>query len=819
MARPSPITGSAGSRIRVILGATGSDYLYYLDEDDGTRVWQSKDWTVADGGPPLGLCTQINSMIKKGRHITDVAFESTSGQWFVTGQKRDGTGAYQWWGGTLASGAIQEESCKVVFGPDDQWIVLRGRNGYQCSSGIDSDLSSRMHRINSRNKAINFVRLFGASNGYYSNDNEGYFISDDEGSQWNGDLGEFVGKELKNGGKDKILDVLVAGDGSWIIIRPSRITSSTGVSDALMKDLRQFYKEHQQRQQNRAHEIKVYDLAQKVLQQQQREEEQREADRQVAERREREMAERRAVERKELEMKLKRRCDEADVFRQIHTKRLKLMERVTAVGFSSEPGDAIVKSIGGDGTIEICKPLRREEGTVTIKDPRLLTPYHSEDDSSEVFTLMCFASDKYEAAISIYHCACHDGICHCTRTSTVSFLPGSIKDLRVSKSPLPPPRLVIEHANEGNTTNGTLHFDEYKCPEKINLSRLKEIVNDLEGDSNVRAHWLERLKQQEPNVFQAADLKPLQRCDALERIAKALVARLGSLPMDENGCVVYEVEYEHKDPSGRGRLFSIGESINISDDKYPRTANLQGMQKDLRVALVGGFAHDIDCANSEIRLLCSLANQLGFSALIPTIFDYRDNRQSWLFMIKDAYGVSYGDAKRLVNVIVSGGRYETWLKSVGKTGCVAAIKQFCFKLYAQIGALREQLLQHPKFKWTEVEREKLAKDGRPPGSIDRLLMPRIVQCCENEVLGMIHRTYCQNDWVVRSKVFDGLVVEPGKNACLSITEVNTKAESVCKSSGWDISLVEKPLHGLQAALPITIDEARRVIRRRGGPVY
>jgi hypothetical protein len=56
---------------------------------------------------------------------------------------------------------------------------------------------------------------------------------------------------------------------------------------------------------------------------------------------------------------------EADAFHQIHTKRLKTTERVTAVGFSSAPGDAIVKGIGGDGTIELFKQLHQEEGTIT----------------------------------------------------------------------------------------------------------------------------------------------------------------------------------------------------------------------------------------------------------------------------------------------------------------------------------------------------------------------------------------------------------------------------------------------------------------------
>jgi hypothetical protein len=56
-----------------------------------------------------------------------------------------------------------------------------------------------------------------------------YFISVSVGSEWNG-LGEGIDKELKSGGKDKILDVVIAGDGSWIIVRPNRIITSHGVS-------------------------------------------------------------------------------------------------------------------------------------------------------------------------------------------------------------------------------------------------------------------------------------------------------------------------------------------------------------------------------------------------------------------------------------------------------------------------------------------------------------------------------------------------------------------------------------------------------------
>jgi len=83
---------------------------------------------------------------------------------------------------------------------------------------------------------------------------------------------------------------------------------------------------------------------------------------------------------------------------------------------------------------------------------------------------------------------------------------------------------------------------------------------------------------------------------------------------DDDGCVVHEVSYEHRDASCRGRLFAKGRKIHFKDDKYPRTSTLQGMHSDLRPRLVGKFAHDIDCENSEIRLVCCLALQLGLES-------------------------------------------------------------------------------------------------------------------------------------------------------------------------------------------------------------
>lgn len=242
------------------------------------------------------------------------------------------------------------------------------------------------------------------------------------------------------------------------------------------------------------------------------------------------------------------------------------------------------------------------------------------------------------------------------------------------------------------------------------------------------------------------------------------------------------------------------------------------MHNDLRTALVGDFAHDIDCENSEIRLLCSLTNQLGIKKLIPIIFEYRDKRSEWLRLIAQSHYVSESDAKRLVNIIVSGGRYETWLKSLDANVPVQSakkIKTFCFKLYSQVNALLDQLLQHPKFKWTEVEREKLLIKGKTEGAVDKAMMSRIIHCCENEVLGLVHRTFCQNGWEVRAKIFDGLVVEPSPNVHPStLSATMKKAESTCQALGWDIKLAEKPLRGLQNETPKTIVDARSLISSR-----
>lgn len=129
-----------------------------------------------------------------------------------------------------------------------------------------------------------------------------------------------------------------------------------------------------------------------------------------------------------------------------------------------------------------------------------------------------------------------------------------------------------------------------------------------------------------------------------------------------------------------------------------RTATLQRIPSDLRSPLVGVFSHDIDCENSEVRLICSLASHLGLEQLAPTLIDYRDRRQYWLDQICNLHNVARDQAKRLPKIILSGGMYDTWLRKVDHSVVEKReFKGFARRLCSEIRALCDQLLVHPRF--------------------------------------------------------------------------------------------------------------------------
>jgi predicted PhzF superfamily epimerase YddE/YHI9 len=105
------------------------------------------------------------------------------------------------------------------------------------------------------------------------------------------------------------------------------------------------------------------------------------------------------------------------------------------------------------------------------------------------------------------------------------------------------------------------------------VQRLERVFADLRTDRDSRDALTERLQGMQTNTKQVMVwLQEMKRCKVLEGNAAALYDLLKDLVRDNSGCVLHEVEYEHKDPSYRGRLFATGQQVKIINGKYPRTA-------------------------------------------------------------------------------------------------------------------------------------------------------------------------------------------------------------------------------------------------------
>ena len=144
-----------------------------------------------------------------------------------------------------------------------------------------------MKSINNKGGDIHLVRLFALHSC-------SYFIKDSEGMAWKG-LGEYAEATLKKG-RDGVCDVAVSADGAWIIARPDRFESSTGVSKELGKHLAQFYSNQRARRDRRRADIAAYDAREERERQERARAEQEARDTAAREAREKEEKERREKE-------------------------------------------------------------------------------------------------------------------------------------------------------------------------------------------------------------------------------------------------------------------------------------------------------------------------------------------------------------------------------------------------------------------------------------------------------------------------------------------------------------------------------------------
>lgn len=394
-------------------------------------------------------------------------------------------------------------------------------------------------------------------------------------------------------------------------------------------------------------------------------------------------------------------------------------------------------------------------------------------------------------------------------------------------------------------------FDEYTCIEKVDPMRVLALFEDLSTDREERSKCAESIRSFPESSHERAGFEPtlktLERCEGMFDIVAWLHQNLPA-ERDERGRALYGVTYRHKDAAYRGRLHADGHEIGPAANPLApwsqRKTNLQGMYKDLRAPLVGEFAHDIDCENSEFRLVRSLARQLGLEANVPTICRYCDHRGSILDNIGDAHNVPREDAKRLPNMVMSGGTYRTWLRKIEQEGMAnESVAQFVRVvsrasnvilvdltltlsslsslsagpqgLQREVSNLLRILVRLPRFEWLKLQRDyDIRRSDKPKRSVREVnarLMPRVVESCENEVLGIIHRTFFQLYWHVLAKVFDGLIAEPTESANTTLAEAMQLAQEACVARGWHVKLIEKPLHGLQdEPIPCVVDARKEL---------
>ena len=130
-------------------------------------------------------------------------------------------------------------------------------------------------------------------------------------------------------------------------------------------------------------------------------------------------------------------------------------------------------------------------------------------------------------------------------------------------------------------------FDEYRCAEKVDRKRLRALIQDLKRDETQRDLCLmaiidELRKGSTKKLLEQEKL--LRRCKLIQETAETLLQTIEDLPEDYKGCVVYEVQYEHRDPSFRGRLYAKGEMVCSPNEKVSTVCKSSRNAKGAAVA-------------------------------------------------------------------------------------------------------------------------------------------------------------------------------------------------------------------------------------------
>jgi len=259
---------SVGSRVRILLGETASDWIIFLNHEDTTRWWQTQHRSVKNT-LPTGLVETFHECARDGYKIEQIewtvptnAVNSREGEpYFFVIATKGSEGRAHWecapeFRDDIHGTAIQNQDIetrfRASFGYDQDnlptYVGLIGNNGYSTSANVPEELKNRLQQINGGKKSVHFVRLF---------QNNGFFIADDEGYLWGGidcveDLTKICQDTVNEGGR--IYDVAIAKNGSWIVVTSNEIYGSDEAARApdpdLVDVLLNFYAEQGQRNQN-----------------------------------------------------------------------------------------------------------------------------------------------------------------------------------------------------------------------------------------------------------------------------------------------------------------------------------------------------------------------------------------------------------------------------------------------------------------------------------------------------------------------------------------------------------------------------------------
>lgn len=868
------INESPGESILLNLGLTGFDFLLVLNFDDGLSKRQIYN---SSGSVPEDLINELKCLYKANRIVTQVTFKtsvsngSEKSNYFLRGATVDGSNDHFYSNyEKIGSGLAVYSSPRLVtfFGNNpSSATVIFGENGSTFYGYKNHELKSRISRVWKSRGKVHSIRVFDR--------HENYFIRDSLGYEYSGDC-EAISVELQNDSSDPVVDIIMASNGAWIVIRSRSFTASRNVDPALTQSLSKFYSQQKIfiEQQEKA---EVSPKAQESLS---------EAKAQRAEATTRKVlneAERMIKVRREQEQMIQNKRLGHERLESLFYKRIKIGSQITVVGHSTSIGDTVVKAISSDGIVRARNFSPKGQTSLVIDDVSTIVSLSAMDEDVAmnhlVFVLQ--AQDEYEKAVAYMHnhgnlltdpfnaIAVKDllsayvnnmnsdlapvellqdiALTPCKITAVADIASERMKHLIASAMLVPKKENVQVPCPTTNALKPTSNpvmfapvfgdhcyrndtFDEFKCCERIDIVRLRRFL--LQFETNLKQESGLPIDLETKLVQNDEILQRLIRCYELEVVAREMLDVLSQYPVDEHGCVSYVVTYQYRDPNFRGHLFAAGKEVYTGSRKFPRTTTLQGIYKELRPTLVGAFAREIQCENSEIRTLCSLAEQLKLANLVKTFLSYRDKPKEYHDVIRRVHGVTEQQAMKLPLFILNGASYRQWLSTLkledNNKGCPdrAALDKFILGLQTEIGAVRDEIFKHPRFQWVLRDREKQLLSNQSCSSVDAANFFRIMQDCQNEVLGLIHRSFVNSRWIVRCKIFDKILIEKCPASPKDIAETSEaenlenrlfQIEKLCATFGWDVKLVETQLYGLQDQPIKILEEAIAIMNQKQIP--